>query len=71
MKSSEIKFPRGIKIVHIPFYPDIGSFEQLHRRIEKIKFPKNARRIEASITVSVDLKAGETSYQLAQVSVIK
>lgn len=64
-------FPKGIRTIRIPFIPNIGSYDQLYERLDTIKPPKSARRIEASITVSVDLKKGETSYQISEITVSK
>ena len=71
MTKIKVKFPKGIQKVHIPFMPNIDSYDQLYRQIERIEYPKSATRIEASIKVSIDLRHGTTSYQLSQVTVHK
>lgn len=71
MKTITVTFEKGIQSVHIPFTPDIGSYDQLYKQMERVAVPKNARRIEASLVVSVDLAKGQTSYQLAEVTVHK
>lgn len=70
MKTYKIKFGKA-DTVHIPFMAEIGSYDQLHAQIQKVDYPKSARRIEATITCSVDLKEGTTSYEMAQVSVMR
>lgn len=67
----KVKFPKGVRTVHVPFLAELGSYDQLHKQMKKVKYPKSVRRIEASITCSIDLRKGETSYELAQVSVHK
>jgi len=67
----KIRFKKGIKTIHVPFHPEMGSYNQLYREINKCKFPKSTRRIEASLVVSIDLKEGATSYELAEVTLMK
>ncbi len=62
-----VQFPRGIRRLNIPFMPDIGSYDQLSREMNRFEIPKGARRMSAEIVVSIDLKVGQTSYQMAQV----
>lgn len=67
----KITFPKGIDTIHIPFTANIGSYNQLYKQIKRIKFPKSARRVEASLVVSIDLKEQLTNYQIAQVTLLK
>lgn len=69
-KQTEVKFDAGIKTVHVPFLPGWGAFDSLRYEISRIKYPKSAGRIEASITVIVDLE-GDMDYELGEVRVYK
>jgi hypothetical protein len=71
MKKEEIKFKRGVYTIHIPFMPKIGAYGELYEQIKKTKYPKNTRRIEATLTVAIDLEEGKISYEMAQVSISK
>jgi hypothetical protein len=69
-KKIEVKFPKGIHTVNIPFMPPWGAFGELKHQISRISYPKSAKRIEATITVSYDLK-GNADYEAGIVKVFK
>lgn len=71
MRKIKVKFPKGVQRVHIPFLPELGSYDQLFREIERVEYPKKTRRIEASLVVSIDLAKGQTSYKIGEVVVSK
>ena len=66
--TKKVKFPPKIRTLHIPFMAELGSYDQLRREIDRIDCPKGTRRIEASITLSIDLTKNKLNYSLAQVT---
>lgn len=70
-KKIKVAFPQGIKKVHVPFSAHAETYDALHYQISRIEYPKTARRVEATITCSVDLRDGLGDYEIAQVTVFK
>ncbi len=69
-KKTKVKFDNGVHTVHVPFMPPWGAYGELHSQIARIDYPKDADRIEATITVSIDLH-GDMDWEGAEVKIIK
>lgn len=71
MKKIKIKFPKSIKIMHIPFMGGIGAYDQLYKEIDRIEYPKGVRYIRAVHEVFIDLKDSRLNRSSSEVELTK
>jgi hypothetical protein len=48
----KIKFPKGIHAIHVPFHPEIGSYEQLYKQVSALDYPKSVKKVTAKIEIN-------------------